>query len=91
MKPESISCGCEEARRLMRSWTAAFESFARILSGLTSCSPRDLDYSRLRAEAETARLEVDNTHMLWQLHRHDHGCCPQLSRPARTRRNLSAV
>jgi hypothetical protein len=74
MQPQNAHGVCELEQRLMRGWSSAVEDFSRVISILTGSAERSPQHHLLRAEAEAARLHLNNTHVAWQFHCRDHGC-----------------
>jgi hypothetical protein len=63
VQPTSAYAVCEIEQQLMCSWSLAVEDFSRVISMFSASEAGTREYSRLRSEAENARLSTSTTHI----------------------------
>jgi hypothetical protein len=65
---------CVHRNNLVKEWNEAVLNFSNAVSRLKACQGNGPDFAKQYHATEEARLQAENTHLMLELHRTEHGC-----------------
>jgi hypothetical protein len=65
---------CVDRNRLVKEWNEAVLNFSKAVSLLKACNGDGKNFAKHYHATEEARLQAENTHLMLEIHRAEHGC-----------------